>query len=106
LTCHPQKQKETPTVRSWEDVIKNLLDRQREIKVTGMDTEPVSSFMKLLESGAMELKGGGIFTTEFSASDLEKLMRSMPKQSEDEMKRQGVTVAINKLKIEGRGSSK
>ncbi|EKE05726.1 MAG: hypothetical protein ACD_19C00182G0054 [uncultured bacterium] len=64
-----------------------------------MDNEPVSSFVALLENGAMELKKDGVFTTEFSSSDLDKLMRSMLKQSEDEMRKQGVTATINRLSV-------
>jgi len=64
-------------------------------------------FNRLLEDGALGLKKEGTFTTEFSGGDLDGLIRSMLRQSETEMKKQGITAQINRLdvKIEnGKGS--
>ncbi len=75
-----------------------MTGREREYKVTRMEV-PVTDFLKILESGAMELKAGRPFSTEFSDKDLDKLMRSMLSQSEAEMKKQGVSAQINRLNV-------
>src|SRR5688572_23832339 len=58
-----------------------------------------NGFAQLLENGALGLKKDGVFTTEFSSRDLDSLMRSMLKQSEDEMKKQGVSAQIDDLRV-------
>ena len=71
-----------------------------------METAP-TGFTQLLENGALGLKKEGTFTTEFSARDLDGLMRSMLQQSEAEMKKQGVSAQINALNVRienGKGS--
>jgi len=71
-----------------------------------METGP-TGFTQLLENGALGLKKDGVFTIEFSDRDLDSLMRSMLKQSEGEMKKQGVSALIDALNVRienGRGS--
>lgn len=57
-------------------------------------------FLQLLESGALELRNKGSFTTEFSPKDLEQMMRQVVAQSEEEMKKRGVTARIDKLNVQ------
>ena len=71
-----------------------------------METGP-AGFTQLLENGALGLKKDGVFTTEFSDRDLDSLVRSMLKQSEGDMKKQGVSAQIDALNVKienGKGS--
>ena len=61
--------------------------------------EVVTGFTQLLENGAMGLKKEGSFTTEFTARDLDGLMRSILEESKAEMKKKGVAAQINTLKV-------
>lgn len=60
----------------------------------------VPGFLQLLESGALELRNKGSFTTELTPKDLEQMMRQVVAQSEGEMKKKGVTAQINSLSVQ------
>src|SRR3990172_8790011 len=66
----------------------------------------VNGFLQLLESSATELKDKASFTVELSTTEMEQTMRQILAQSEDAMKKQGVTAQIDRLGVQiagGRG---